>query len=102
SHIAPPGSTLLPYTTLFRSRDAGRARRRRQLNPPPVGAAAAATLACVRGAGGHSHPGPNAPPLLIESRLPPFLRRVFGGVGAGEDRKSTRLNSSHVKISYAV
>src|SRR5690606_40204872 len=26
----------------------------------------------------------------------------FAGDGAGEDRKSTRLNSSHVKISYAV
>src|SRR5690606_40576990 len=27
---------------------------------------------------------------------------VHEGLGAGEDRKSTRLNSSHVKISYAV
>src|SRR6266511_2836681 len=30
-----------------------------------------------------------------------IFREVFGG-GSGRDRKSTRLNSSHVKISYAV
>src|SRR5690606_41572600 len=30
------------------------------------------------------------------------LRRRLGGSGDGRDRKSTRLNSSHVKISYAV
>src|SRR5436309_11389685 len=30
------------------------------------------------------------------------LRRCSRGLGGGEDRKSTRLNSSHVKISYAV
>src|SRR5690606_41328864 len=31
-----------------------------------------------------------------------FLRHVRSGDAHGEDRKSTRLNSSHVKISYAV
>src|SRR5699024_12289989 len=38
-------------------------------------------------------------------RAAPRARRLLGGAGharRGEDRKSTRLNSSHVSISYAV
>src|SRR2546430_7083067 len=77
----PPRSTLFPYTTLFRSH------RRHHLDPvpqvprPPIGGADV----------------------------------VLGGVAVGErvdagvlekpteqDRKSTRLNSSHSQISYAV
>src|SRR5690554_7305697 len=43
---------------------------------------------------------------LRESHMP-MLRRIIpvileGALPAGEDRKSTRLNSSHVRISYAV
>src|SRR5690606_41946623 len=30
------------------------------------------------------------------------VQRLYGELGHAEDRKSTRLNSSHVKISYAV
>src|SRR5690606_41321920 len=73
----PPRSTLFPYTTLFRSRrrrghDRGHRRRHRVLVQPP---AAGDPYRCAdRDAKG-------------------LLRR---------DRKSTRLNSSHVKISYAV
>src|SRR5690606_39967454 len=85
----PPRSTLFPYTTLFRSA-AGAYRR----------------LGLVRGhASGEEAPG--------EGEVRPGLRP---GDGAGQvpgpreaapggddpDRKSTRLNSSHVKISYAV
>src|SRR5438874_6787983 len=71
----PPRSTLFPYTTLFRSHDAtGRWRARRQ--PYHVG------LAYPRDRG--------------TRKLEPYLI-----VPAG-DRKSTRLNSSHVEISYAV
>src|SRR5438874_3537499 len=33
---------------------------------------------------------------------PPEQRRVSRGLGGRQDRKSTRLNSSHVEISYAV
>src|SRR3712207_7111944 len=77
----PPRSTLFPYTTLFRSRpaDAARARRaRRQRDLPtdlqPGGDERARTAGpAVRGGGPH----------------------------AREDRKSTRLNSSHANISYA-
>src|SRR2546426_1693363 len=85
----PPRSTLFPYTTLFRSR-IGR------------GSGVAAARAA-------------APPHDLQHQPRPVLhgrRRVPeapGGAGnrralAGrpEDRKSTRLNSSHLVISYAV
>src|SRR5436190_19629171 len=72
----PPISTLFPYTTLFRSR-MGRSLRRRETRLQQGRAA-----------------------LL----LPGILGRRPDAVGPGqrEDRKSTRLNSSHTVISYAV
>src|SRR3712207_8771827 len=76
----PPRSTLFPYTTLFRSGDAGRGGAGRLLRPR-------------RRAARHD-PEPHVPAL------------GFGRHGATElaagDRKSTRLNSSHANISYAV
>src|SRR3989442_7804388 len=84
----PPRSTLFPYTTLFRSRlgglgGAGRhAVRRRRL---PFGC-------------GLCHPVAGR---LCGARGPP-LGHVLGAVPGRVDRKSTRLNSSHVRISYAV
>src|SRR3989442_4919950 len=78
----PPRSTLFPYTTLFRSddRSAGgfprRARRR---------AAAAAAHGRAR-AVLRPRDDPQDPVAHVRWR----------------DRKSTRLNSSHVRISYAV
>src|SRR2546422_8256438 len=68
----PPRSTLFPYTTLFRSSEASRS----------GGSGEAAGRSTVRG---------GAP------RLPASLC-----VCASLDRKSTRLNSSHGYISYAV
>src|SRR5436309_5703296 len=75
----PPRSTLFPYTTLFRSFD------------------------------------PTAAKLLAELPLPNLPGNDLNWQGTKtenvdywnlsnrmEDRKSTRLNSSHVKISYAV
>src|SRR3989442_10803656 len=68
----PPRSTLFPYTTLFRS--------------------------C-------------SPTMPAPASALPDSRRAVPGTGPGtarresgraEDRKSTRLNSSHVRISYAV
>src|SRR2546430_13063613 len=84
----PPRSTLFPYTTLFRSRRgrhpaADRGRHRRHLLADLRAAAAAAD----RGRGGG--PGPAGGGQLL---LP----------GDRRDRKSTRLNSSHSQISYAV
>src|SRR2546426_7995806 len=68
----PPRSTLFPYTTLFRSRVD---QRRRSEGPRlPVGARRRSRVAELWK--GHRH--------------------------RAEDRKSTRLNSSHLVISYAV
>src|SRR3712207_8228852 len=81
----PPRSTLFPYTTLFRSRQLHRA-----LLAPP----------------GRGHPDPVAPHPEVEGgpRLPParVRRRRLHLVRSALDRKSTRLNSSHANISYAV
>src|SRR5256885_11137194 len=83
----PPRSTLFPYTTLFRSR--GRAR-------------AAPGLQAVAGSPAAVRDGERA--TAARERL--SLHGVRRGRGAraadGEDRKSTRLNSSHLVISYAV
>src|SRR2546430_12522930 len=83
----PPRSTLFPYTTLFRSPHVLR-RRLVRLRRRPVRRRAAAAL--PGGAGG--------------AALAPARRPAPDGVdaGAARDRKSTRLNSSHSQISYAV
>src|SRR5436305_7940343 len=76
----PPRSTLFPYTTLFRSRNAFGDLRN------------SAVAGCT-----------------VEFRQPRAFaqgprQRVLASAGTDEekDRKSTRLNSSHVRISYAV
>src|SRR3712207_8715071 len=73
----PPRSTLFPYTTLFRSRAEGR----RPLHH----------LLHVRGGRGR----------LNQLRWDPTLRE-WVAYATHRDRKSTRLNSSHANISYAV
>src|SRR5256885_11671143 len=73
----PPRSTLFPYTTLFRS-----------------GAVASFDLPAALG--GESGPAPLLF-LLVQARA-----EHAHGFGAILDRKSTRLNSSHLVISYAV
>src|SRR5258705_9942320 len=76
----PPRSTLFPYTTLFRSQRVARAE-------------------------------PDGPDAVRRPRGEDAVPRVEGSRGgnveleavlAGVDRKSTRLNSSHLGISYAV
>src|SRR2546422_10668143 len=86
----PPRSTLFPYTTLFRSVRAlpltGRAllASYRQLDPSLEEAAASLGAGRWR--------------TLARVTLP----QLSPGLMAGADRKSTRLNSSHGYISYAV
>src|SRR3712207_8865998 len=80
----PPRSTLFPYTTLFRSARARRPAARR-----------GADRLRRRAARRRAAPG-RAPPAAAG------LPDVLEGVGPGRDRKSTRLNSSHANISYAV
>src|SRR3712207_8434274 len=86
----PPRSTLFPYTTLFRSAesDLGWWDRTRFDG------------ARRRGAGGREEHAALAGHGAPRRRLPYGLRR--GVDPAGGDRKSTRLNSSHANISYAV
>src|SRR3712207_8048656 len=81
----PPRSTLFPYTTLFRSPD--------REHPGRVLAAAArhrAGGAAGRGVARAGHPA------VVAAGPRPAHRQVPA------DRKSTRLNSSHANISYAV
>src|SRR3712207_8478869 len=82
----PPRSTLFPYTTLFRSLawpDAEAAEQRRQGAPRPHQPGGQRLHPA---AAGRRH-GRGTPPHADEPRA---------------DRKSTRLNSSHANISYAV
>src|SRR3989442_11382345 len=85
----PPRSTLFPPTPLFRSRG--------RLGPPRL----------RRGAKPLEHGPGGGAVLFIPDRV--RVRERLAPVGQGEsrvdplrDRKSTRLNSSHVRISYAV
>src|SRR3712207_8626019 len=82
----PPRSTLFPYTTLFRSRDLG----------DDDGGHDAAISHADDPAVWHDLP----PPARAAWRLRPDLD--LRGRLPREDRKSTRLNSSHANISYAV
>src|SRR2546429_1863101 len=82
----PPRSTLFPYTTLFRSRS----ERRTEL----LLGATDQIEARQRGL----HQDDVRPLLDVE----PDLAHRLVGVGPLQDRKSTRLNSSHGYISYAV
>src|SRR5690242_21522625 len=91
----PPTSTLFPYTTLFRSDPrplAGveklAAGRRRRIGCRRIGRAGIH----------HSESAPIFPQAGAGQKavLQAGARHVF------EDRKSTRLNSSHMSISYAV
>src|SRR5438874_5094285 len=81
----PPRSTLFPYTTLFRSTPAVSASSHSRADTPPK-------------APGSQNSCPS-PPL---DALPPSPGSPADGGRASRDRKSTRLNSSHVEISYAV
>src|SRR2546429_10030327 len=82
----PPRSTLFPYTTLFRSHRAG------DRSP-----------ACDRKIRQES-PDRRRPPRPGTSVAGPcpLATRLGGAADGPQDRKSTRLNSSHGYISYAV
>src|SRR5438034_7077713 len=89
-----PRSTLFPYTTLFRS---GRDVEELRLGVEPNHPGDRRELAPNRG--GHLHHGGEA----IHPGGAPFRRDADSDPGGTSgDRKSTRLNSSHTVISYAV
>src|SRR2546426_8927359 len=89
----PPRSTLFPYTTLFRSNLAPADLRKEgaSFDLPIALGILAATGAVKKGA-----IGPFA--VVGELALDGQIQAVRGSL----DRKSTRLNSSHLVISYAV
>src|SRR5256885_5400743 len=76
----PPRSTLFPYTTLFRSLEIERHGDGREVHDP-------AALLADHDLAGFAQEQERAPEIRREDLL---------------DRKSTRLNSSHLVISYAV
>src|SRR5690242_21627141 len=90
----PPRSTLFPYTTLFRSAHRGDGglgrgpcfRRGQRVELAGVPVRRDKPDAAV-------HDAPDQPGMRVPVDLP---------IRAKRDRKSTRLNSSHMSISYAV
>src|SRR5690606_41546703 len=90
SRRRPPRSTLFPYTTLFRS------------IPPVLGVVAdRIILVCPQN---DEHERSQSEFLSVTRTLADAGAdvRTLRTPSEYEDRKSTRLNSSHVKISYAV
>src|SRR3712207_8421250 len=83
----PPRSTLFPYTTLFRSEEQVQAEYD---GMPWYQQAGRAALDIAR--------------LGLDGATFGFGDKLLAGIEAAgtEDRKSTRLNSSHANISYAV
>src|SRR3712207_9154502 len=98
----PPRSTLFPYTTLFRSVRVGADQQLGEVRG--------------RGVGGPDLVAGHHVLVAVTDRAGAQRREVRAGLGLGEalapdllaaqdprqDRKSTRLNSSHANISYAV
>src|SRR3712207_8210441 len=90
----PPRSTLFPYTTLFRSEAGLDGKVRVRVRPEALGQGA-----LREEQGGEGKEQPRTEPR----RRPVEQRRVAGRADRHRgDRKSTRLNSSHANISYAV
>src|SRR3712207_6973882 len=87
----PPRSTLFPYTTLFRS---SRVNRDRASSPGRVDESALRARAFSVRRSAVGRPGGRVA-QLVRAAVP--VDDEDGG-----DRKSTRLNSSHANISYAV
>src|SRR3712207_7122571 len=84
----PPRSTLFPYTTLFRS--------------PYVRAMASRTKAKVLFFGESGEADVRAENVRLTDTGQPSFRLHTPSGASDVDRKSTRLNSSHANISYAV
>src|SRR3712207_8155544 len=74
----PPRSTLFPYTTLFRSARLGALRERL------------------------ARSGETSVRIPLEPEIKCVMLEMLTNNFFGADRKSTRLNSSHANISYAV
>src|SRR2546426_9097373 len=80
----PPRSTLFPYTTLFRSL---------------IGTANVLAACYPASTGSSAPPDPRQCGLITRDPSTGMIQNVLD---IAQDRKSTRLNSSHLVISYAV
>src|SRR3712207_8403201 len=88
----PPRSTLFPYTTLFRSEPVGVVAGIIPWNSPIMLGAVKIAMALATG---------NTLVLKAAEDAPLGILRLAQAADE-QDRKSTRLNSSHANISYAV
>src|SRR5256885_12086876 len=107
----PPRSTLFPYTTLFRSARAGRVladlvllHQHRVLGLELLGGAVVGVAVIDADGDGHAVLTALGAPAAAQradadDEQPPVLGRDAMDVGKHQDRKSTRLNSSHLVIS---
>src|SRR3712207_8177035 len=96
----PPRSTLFPYTTLFRSDDTPKMFHYVRKNKIAESAVLGNVVVALCG---ETFPVTRSP--KPGSPVCPECKEIFDSLpkgGGGEDRKSTRLNSSHANISYAV
>src|SRR2546421_2235615 len=84
----PPRSTLFPYTTLFRSRMIGHFAVETQSTKPAIRQVEVHLLA--------------QSPLRADAKAVADDQHANQQLRVDRDRKSTRLNSSHDQISYAV
>src|SRR3712207_7666288 len=85
----PPRSTLFPYTTLFRSAAVACGDHSHLAGEACAGAVGGSRMKRLRR-------------ILEHEVIAEFLRNEFYEPEFDRDRKSTRLNSSHANISYAV
>src|SRR5256885_12044100 len=86
----PPRSTLFPYSTLFRSRSPARSRFPRAKHKPSKSGRSAPEIAFP------------CPASVLYKKHCSIRRQTTMRTHQAIDRKSTRLNSSHLVISYAV
>src|SRR3712207_8858106 len=91
----PPRSTLFPYTTLFRSHSEG-GRMPEYLAPGVYVEEVSFRAKSIEGV------STTTTGFIGPSRFGPVDLEPDVITSLGEDRKSTRLNSSHANISYAV
>src|SRR3712207_9108423 len=98
----PPRSTLFPYTTLFRSMLRSPVLEKAQVQLQVRVAEVSRTKLRELGSSVGSVTGDNT--LFAQGGGPSTMTRHDGGsiFTTFADRKSTRLNSSHANISYAV
>src|SRR5207249_12081874 len=98
---SPPGPSTFPYTTLFRSQPAGpdRSEERSAWRLPRDSSIPESRGICQGSAERATNPDKTR---FGRAQRFSRTRLLASGFFIREDRKSTRLNSSHVSISYAV